>query len=431
MEKRFLSRDLGIVRRAARDTRGTVAIQFAIVLVALVGITGVAVDYSRAGRVTADLQAGLDAAVLAAVRNGSDTWEQVAHDAFDANISPLDVLNPAPAFTRDADGTVHGTVAAAVPTKLVRILGISSIDVGTTAEATAVRNEDRSCILTLGSGDDREDTLRFNGAPNLDFDQCTIRSNASIRCNGHDGGSIASIAVGVVSGCSNPDEGAAAVPDIYAGLSADMTLMCGASRPGAAWAPGSPPAGVISVDRGRYTEYHICGDLTLSGNGYLTGSAPAADTVIVVENGGLIVAAEASISTRRVAIVLTGNNDHPSSVVFPNGKGHAASLSLSPATDPDNPWHGVSLYQDPALTNGVDNDWGPAVTFTPDGLVYLPNSDVVMRGNSNSNISGCTKFIARSLTTNGGANINYSQSIESCRSLAVEQWYESNPYLTQ
>ena len=150
------------------------------------------------------------------------------------------------------------------------------------------------------------------------------------------------------------------------------------------WNAGAvmPPAGLITVTQSYATEYHVCGDLTLTGTGYLTGSAPSTDTVIVVENGNLNIANDAVVSTLRVTIVLTGNNTVPSAITFPNGKGHAATLSVSPPTDAANPWQGISVYQDPVLTNGVDNawgvgdTWGPGATFNADGVVYLPRSNV-------------------------------------------------------
>ena len=153
-----------------------------------------------------------------------------------------------------------------------------------------------------------------------------------MRCNGHGGGSIGSIAVGSVDGCSNPHPNATPVPDVYAELADNITPSCGGARPGATWAPGAPPVGITGVSKGAYTEYHICGDLTLSGSGYLTGNAPSTDTVIIIENGSLNLANNASINTKRVGFVLTGDNNYASSINFPNGSGHASTLTLSPPT---------------------------------------------------------------------------------------------------
>jgi hypothetical protein len=187
----------------------------------------------------------------------------------------------------------------------------------------------------------------------------------------------------------------------------------------------------VGVMKGAYTEYHVCGDLTLSGSGDLTGNAPASDTVIVVENGDVVMADNAAISTRRVTFVLTGNNTHSSSITFPKGKGKAASLTLSPSTANGNPWRGISLYQDPDLTKDVDHKWGPGVTFNPDGVVYLPNASVTMSGSGASGVTGCTKFIANTFRTNGSVDLEYRQTETNCKALGVDQWFEPEPYLSE
>ena len=197
--------------------------------------------------------------------------------------------------------------------------------------------------------------------------------------------------------------------------------MCGTSKVGVSLTPGVLPtsAGFISVSIGNYTEYHICGDLTLSGTGYLTGSAPGSDTVIVIENGSLNVANNASINTLKTAIVMTGDNTVGSSVNFPNGNGHGATLSLSPPTDPANPWQGVALYQDPKLTNNVNNTWGPGASFNADGLVYLGNSNVVTDGDTASSNAKCTKFVMNQFTTNGHVDLNFTQSASTCAAIGL------------
>jgi hypothetical protein len=83
------------------------------------------------------------------------------------------------------------------------------------------------------------------------------------------------------------------------------------------WTPGSAPSGtgvMSTTNNSGQTEYHICCDLTLSGSGSFD---PGADTVIVIENGSLNVANNASASIKRTAVVLTGSNSYPSSFNFP------------------------------------------------------------------------------------------------------------------
>jgi len=189
--------------------------------------------------------------------------------------------------------------------------------------------------------------------------------------------------------------------------------------------PNSRPSDIKVVTGGAYTEYHVCGNLTLSGTGYLNdgGSSPTSDTIIVIENGGLKFNSGANISTARTAIILTGTASTTSIIDFPNGNGQSATLSLSPPITAANPWRGMSLYQDPVMLTNVDNGWGPGATFNADGIVYLPNSDVELQGVAQSgNTYKCSKFVTKSFTTKGSVNLNFSQVKEGCEVIGMKQW---------
>jgi hypothetical protein len=181
-----------------------------------------------------------------------------------------------------------------------------------------------------------------------------MRSNTSIDCTGHGSGAAATIAAGLVSRCSNPQQYAKVVADIYSPLASNITPQCGLLRLNTTWIVGVLPIGIKGpFSQNGYTVYHVCGDLTLSGSGYLLGdSAPGSDSVVIIENGSLTLANNASINTARTTIVLTGSNAYASSINFPKGAGKVASLALSPSMSNTNPWQGVSLYQNPSLTNG-------------------------------------------------------------------------------
>ena len=414
-----------------RDCKGSTAVQFAIAVLPIAGMIGVAIDYTRASRIRTDLQEGLDAAALAGAKDDTTKWKTTAINVFQANAASTGNSGETPTFQKSPQGNVTGSLSTSVPTEVAGIIGVRQINVGVRSTALVRKKPDRSCILTLGDPNDIEhDSMVFNGAPRLEFDQCTIRSNTSMRCNGHDGGSVESIASGSVHGCSNPEASALPVEDIYAPLAKDIVRVCGSGRPGGTWKPGLPPLGIPVFTKTGYVEFHICGDLTLSGSGDLTGAAPIVDTVIIVENGKLIIDDNSAISTKRVAIILTGDNSYSAEIEFPNGNGKASTFAVSPPIDPANPWRGISIYQDPSLTN-VDSNWGPAATFNPDGVVYMPKADVVMSGNGASNLSGCTKLVAKTFRTNGSVDISFKQDATACANLGVRQWSELTAYLAK
>ena len=71
------------------------------------------------------------------------------------------------------------------------------------------------------------------------------------------------------------------------------------------------------------------------------------------------------------------------------------------------------------LTN-VSENWGPGATLNVDGIVYLPNADVTLRGNMGSSSSGCPKVVTNTLTVGGDVNLTHTG--QACSSLNVQQW---------
>jgi hypothetical protein len=395
---------------------------FALSLTPLIIAFGAAVDYSRANAVKVGLQSALDTAILAGANDGTSSWADVALNVFNGNLSSKN-LSATASFATGSNSTYTASAMTSVPTSILGIINIQSVNVNVNAAAQMV-DADNSCILTLDHGQPASHvSLKLNGAPIINLSGCSIRSNSSLDCNGHDGNVTKSYAGGTATACGHPKSYAPTVPDTYASLANYITTQCGSLRPGVSWTAGTlpplAPGNFIQVPMGGYIEYHVCGDLTLSGNGQLI-NAPASDIVIVIENGSLIVQNNASINTTKTAIVLTGNNSFPATVQFPNGNGKTATLSLSPPTTAGNPWQAVALFLDPKLTKNIDNNWGPGANFNADGLVYLGNSNVTTDGNTGSNNSKCTKFVMNSFTTNGSVNLDFAQL--NCTDIGLKQW---------
>jgi hypothetical protein len=416
-----------LLARFFRDRKGGVAPLLALSIVPLIGAVGASIDYSRASATRAGLQASLDSALLYVAKGDGTNWQQTATTAYNAMVAAKNEASlGTPSFSVDADGNYVGEAGANVPTRIASLLGISTIHVSATSTVKPGGDADNSCILTLDKGSALSNvSMLFGGAPNIQLGGCSTRSNTSINCNGHTGGANVSIAAGSASGCSNPKSYSKPLPDIYAPMAANITnKQCGALNGGVTWTlPNPVPSGLRKVTGNTYTEYHVCGTLTLSGTGSLFGSTPASDTVIIIENGGLKLNSGASISTVRTAIILTGTSTTTSVIDFPNGNGQSATLALSPPIAADNPWKGISLYQDPVMTTNVDNGWGPGATFNADGIVYMPNSDVELQGVAASgNTYKCSKFVTKSFTTKGSVNLNFSQVKAGCEIISMKQW---------
>lgn len=402
---------------------GSIAPIAALALIPVMTGVGAAVDYSRANNFRTGLQAALDAGLLAGARDGTSGWAQVALNVFSANLAAQGTIGTAasPNFSQQSSSLFTASVSGSVPTTVLGLIKLSTLPVRVSATATA-SPADNSCILTLDHGQPvTHVALTLNGAPIVNLSGCSIRSNTSMDCNGHDGGVTTGVAAGVAADCGRPVSNAASVPDIYAALANNIAPQCGNYTPGVTWTPGSAPSGVgvISTTNNGRTEYHICGDLTLGGSGVFS---PSADTVIIIENGSLNITDKITVSVLRTAVLLTGNNNYSSSINFPNGNGASASLTLSPPLDADDPWQGVALFQDPKLTKNVNNKWGPGASFSADGLVYLGNSNVVTDGNTSSSNAQCSKFVTNTFVTNGNVDLNFDQSIASCAAIGLKQW---------
>jgi hypothetical protein len=414
--------------RFIKRADGAIAPTFAFALIPIATAVGAAVDYSRANNVRTELQAALDSAVLAGAQDAGDNWIQIATSVYTSNLAGKGMIPAStPVFTIHSPSIYFGTAAADVPTSILGIVHIDKIKVSVNAGAVG-SHPDNSCILTLDKGQPASHVaLTLNGAPVVNLTGCSIRSNTSVDCNGHDGNMTETFAAGSASGCGHPTSGATTVPDIYASLATNITPQCGSSHPGVTWHPGTLPSGSAfkTVDKGSYVEYHVCGELEVSGTGYLTpgGSTPTKDYVIVIENGNLKIEDNADIKTMRTAIVMTGDNTRSSQIDFPTGNSKNATLTLEPPSGASNPWQGVSLYVDPKLTNhsNIDNRWGPGATFNADGLVYMGNSNVVTDGNTSSSNAQCTKFVMNQFTTNGAVELNFSQA-GNCGGLGLRQW---------
>src|SRR4051812_3511823 len=249
-----------------RDVAGAIAPIFALTLIPVMTTFGAAIDYSHANKIRANMQAALDAGMLAGAKDGSTNWAQTAAQIFKANLTKQADMGVTftPLFWSEQGLVYKGSASASVPTWFLGLIHVPLLQMS--VRATAIASEpDSSCILTLDHGQPTSDvSLKLNGAPIINLSGCSIRSNTALDCNGHDGNVTKSIASGIVSDCGNPRSYAPVVPDIYAPIASNITTQCGSARPGISWTAGTVPtgAGIKTITNGGRTEYHICGDLT-------------------------------------------------------------------------------------------------------------------------------------------------------------------------
>lgn len=416
-----------LLQKFSSDAKATVAVVMGLSMVPVMAVSGAAIDYARAINTGQQLQSALDSATLSGAIIALRNREGRANATFQASMgAPIDGSIATAQFSTIDNPTIgsiyYGQATITIPTTVMKVMGISHITISKKSRAQFGTGDD-SCILTLGGELDLDDeATTFNGSPNVNLTGCTIRSNKSIKCNGHSTGATASIAAGNVTNCPNATPGAGIVPDIYAGIASNIVKRCGLLSENVAWTDSETPIGpsVITVSRSGYNEIHVCGNLNLSGVGNLAGTSSSQDTVIVIENGNLNVERHADLVAKRTTFIFTGE-DSNGRLTFPSGNGHAAKLAVTSSISTQSPWSGLALYQDPRPSGTISADWGPGATLVVDGINYLPRTDLTLRGNATNGASKCSKLVSYAFRINGGVSLK--QDASGCTSQQVNQFH--------
>jgi Flp pilus assembly protein TadG len=132
-----MRRLITLIRSFLGDRRGNFAVIFALTITPIAIAAAASVDISRAYIVETRLKAALDAAALAVGTASGMTNQQVQQIAqayFDANY-PEDVLGvPGTVIVSDSQTTVDISVKAQLPTVIMGLVGIDSLEVGATSQ---------------------------------------------------------------------------------------------------------------------------------------------------------------------------------------------------------------------------------------------------------------------------------------------------------
>lgn len=147
-----------MARRFRRDQRGNVLMMFGLALVPLMGVVGVAVDYSRASNARQALNSAIDSAALMAARDAqklTDAQVKARVDAWILDNLPADVKSEFTGSTVTIDRTtrtIKVTAQAKVPTTISRVLGNTELPVGTTSQSTWGTNKIELALVLDNTG---------------------------------------------------------------------------------------------------------------------------------------------------------------------------------------------------------------------------------------------------------------------------------------
>ncbi|MCE1237551.1 MAG: pilus assembly protein TadG-related protein [Hyphomicrobiales bacterium] len=155
----------------ARCRAGQISTIVAIASVPIAMGLGIAVDFARASAARGQLQAAMDAAVIAGAKNGTSSWTTISANTFDAAVSKS-VTVASRSFAADADGNYQGTATGTLATSFAGLFSIDALTLQVTATAVKPVSGNKVCILlnstTASPG------LLLNSGANLNAPNCEV-----------------------------------------------------------------------------------------------------------------------------------------------------------------------------------------------------------------------------------------------------------------
>jgi Flp pilus assembly protein TadG len=387
-----------------KDRRGAAAILFALSMPMLIGGMGLGFEVSNWYLKQRGMQNAADAAALAAATNSGSNYnvEAKAVAAQYGFTTGVTVANNV-ACPGGGNTCYSATVSGSVPLYLSPVVGYAGNGNGQqnlSATAVAIKGTfTRSyCVLALGMNGVQD--ITSNGGPKSDLSGCNLKSNTSATCNGHDLGADFGDAVGTNNGCGViKTSGVPPSTDEYAGLASNIPAdSCGGVYPQEPTVPASNQWVGSKNLSGNVT---VCGDLKMTGN--VTVNAPSG-AVLVIQNGQLDTNGYRFQTSSGSGLTVVFSGTAGGSYIHAPTDG--GILDITAPTS--GPWSGVALYQNPALTSGVDiAAAGNSPTWNITGLVYLPHSNVTFSGavNKSSNGQSCFALVIDTLRINGTGSI--------------------------
>jgi len=395
--------------RYGRDRRGNISTMVALLIIPLVGVMGVATESGNWFLIQRSMQNAADSAVIAAATNNNSTGNSYQLEGKSvatqfgytngANSTTVTIVNNDNTVPAKCAGACYAvTITRTVPVYLSRVVGWSATQsVATKAVAVPQNTPTSYCLISLGPGD----AFHINGGNKVDLNGCNVLSNGNVTCNGNNssGGANSITYIGSNKNCAPAIAASTPLVDPFSGLASNIPApSCGSYA-------ATPISGSLSWG----TSQHYCGDVTLTANTTIT--TPGNGTVLYIENGNLVVPSGMTFGTAAgsgLTVVFTGTN---AGSHIPTGGG---TLSISaPVAGTTTPWVGVALYQDPALTSGVDmTAAGNAPTWNISGLIYAPHSNMQFSGVVDKANNGLECFVLVDYTfqSNGTGTILENQS---------------------
>jgi Flp pilus assembly protein TadG len=147
-----------MLRRFRRDQRGNVLMLFGIALIPMMGVVGVAIDYSRASNTRQALSSAIDTAALMAARDAQKLTDGQIRDRIDKWIrdnlprEAKDEYKGAVVTIDRTARTIKIVANADVQTTISRVIGTEHIPVGSNSQATWGTNKIELALVLDNTG---------------------------------------------------------------------------------------------------------------------------------------------------------------------------------------------------------------------------------------------------------------------------------------
>jgi Flp pilus assembly protein TadG len=393
MSKAFREIFYGAARRFLRQAGGSVAIYFALAIIPVMSMVGVAVDLGRRNSAMALLQDAMDNAVLTAARTGSTTN---ASNAFLANgTSAAFNISGTPIIVANADGSITGSITATMPTSLMSVIGFHNMTFTvasaarqlttsvttqtptTTTTTSTTSTPNAVCILVLNPTGTQSLLVNSNfsiNAPNCEIDVASTGSPAAI-FNSGDNMNVQNICVrgsqvtlNSVT-LSNLHKSCATAANPFKGkLPAPPSTTCSVS--------GTNFQGNTTINPGVY-----CGSFNFNGSGTLTLNPG----VYVLKNNTNW---NINSSWKVVGAGVTFYYADGGSYIQLN-----SGVTFNVSAPGSGTYANILIYEPDTVANASQFAMDGSAKYTWSGLVYLPNRTVTFNSMSSVNSDGLTLVV--------------------------------------
>lgn len=171
----------GLLQEFRQDRCGGIALIFGLVSTVLIGLAGGGIDYARLIHRRSQLQAAVDAGVLAGgnalklATFSEDAIRGLAEQTIRDALKDISNLSVQVSVDRDRTG-VFARVENPVRLGFGAFVGLSTVVVGTEAKVSVV-GKTRLCILTLDPAAD--ETIKMQDSAQISAQQCSVTSNST------------------------------------------------------------------------------------------------------------------------------------------------------------------------------------------------------------------------------------------------------------